>query len=37
MKKKEMRKKYLKAPPDWILGTIKRVEFVRYNRESFIG
>jgi hypothetical protein len=23
-KKKEMRKKYLKMSPDWILGTIKR-------------
>jgi hypothetical protein len=23
-KKKEMRKKYLKMPPSWILGTIKR-------------
>jgi hypothetical protein len=23
-KKKEMREKYLKMPPSWILGTIKR-------------
>jgi hypothetical protein len=39
MKKEKMREKYLKEPPCWILGTIKRerVEFVRYNRESLFG